>query len=669
MTLPSLPVSADERERLEACVRERIRRPGAIQPHGMVITADPVTWRVLQVSENSLDVIGIPTDEVLGSTVGDLLGDAALEQLAAVLAGTIGAANPVPLKLLGTALDAIVHLVDEVAVIDLEVTPPLSGFTSLPSVYEAVGRLALLSTREQLWAHAAEELHHLTGFDRVMIYHFHDDGHGQVVGERRSDDSMEAYLGLHYPASDIPHQARELYLTKLSRTIASTDELVYQLVPAENPVTGEPLDLSSSELRSVSPHHLQFMRNIGQASTLSFSLIVEGELVGMITCAHRTERRLPYALRQALEVFAGQVALLLGTMAQMTRMVRANELLGIRQSLVEKYTHHGDLVHALQSGSVTMLDLVPAAIGVIYDKGRLHVMGEVDQRAAVDQILTRLHGDLGALPIASESLTTDYPELADQDLTLAGMLVVPFGDTGDFLAWFRSEITETIDWLGDQTVSNRDSTLSPRNSFSAWSASVSGVAEPWGMLEDAALGLAYDLDRARDRLAEAELAKSALRDALTGLPNRRLVMDRLVQSVAASARGRGVAVLFIDIDSFKELNDTYGHETGDAVLSEVAQRFLSVTRSSDTVARLGGDEFVVVCHESSPEAARSVAERLHASLSTPLTMGGRELTVTASIGLAVSGSGDTATSVLRRADQLMYRAKRAGKNQTAHDDE
>jgi chemotaxis family two-component system sensor kinase Cph1 len=663
VTIPSFSLPA-ERERLENCVREPIRRPGLIQPHGVLLTAQKDSWTVAQASANSAILLGLEMEKLLGRPLAHLVGAEAVERLSAALAGRNGAANPVPVECGGHRFEAVVHEADGLVVLELEPELPAEEFSSPSMVYAAVNRLSTFSSREQLWADAARELATLTGFDRVMIYHFHPDGHGQVVAEVRADDGMEPYLGLHYPASDIPAQARELYLAKVSRTIFSTEDVTFPLVPTENPVTGQPLDLSSAELRSVSPHHLQFMRNMGQASTLSFSLIFNGALIGMITCAHRSPRRLPYTLRRGLEVFSNQVALQLSAMSEIARLTRGAELLGMRARLVDQFSSDDDTVQSFLHGPVTMLDLVPAGGAALSVKGHLSTVGNSPDATQLDPLLERLR-DTGALPFASESLAWEHPELARMVPSVAGLLVVPFGGQGDYLAWFRPEITETTRWLGDQSESNRDSTLSPRNSFSAWSESVSGKAEPWRGLDAEAIELGRDLDSALMRRAEAALAHLGMHDALTGLPNRRLFLERLHGALTTHVPGGGLAVLFVDIDSFKTINDVLGHDGGDSVLLQVAERIHSATRTTDTLARFGGDEFVVLCVNTGREGAQKAAHRVLEALRRPLDVAGQDVSVTASIGVATASHDDTPTTLIRRADASMYRAKRAGKDRVS----
>jgi diguanylate cyclase (GGDEF)-like protein/PAS domain S-box-containing protein len=173
------------------------------------------------------------------------------------------------------------------------------------------------------------------------------------------------------------------------------------------------------------------------------------------------------------------------------------------------------------------------------------------------------------------------------------------------------------------------------------------------------------IDNSERRALQMTLAHQALHDPLTGLPNRALFLDRLDQALARLHRSDGaIAVLFLDLDRFKLVNDTCGHQAGDEVLRAVAALFEGVLRPMDTVARLGGDEFAVCCEQlADPSEAVRLAERLTAAVSQPFQVQGREFYVTPSIGIVigVGGSGETAHTLLRDADAAMYHAKERGR--------
>ena len=656
------PLPPGELERLAECVLEPIRFPGAVQRHGAVIIADPSSHLITHVSDNTREVLGAEPLALLGRGLDQVLDEAALRGLASVLDERSRVGNPVLITRGDREFDLIAHPLDGRLVIELEpheATPA----SMTQGTRGAMRRLVQARSVAELWARTAHELRAITGFDRVMVYHFHPDQHGEVVAEARADD-LESYLGLHYPASDIPAQARALYVTKLSRMIVDSHaEPAALLADAGRPQV-ESIDLSMTELRAVSPHHREFMRNMGQTSTFSLSLVLNGELVGMITCAHRTERCLPFNIRDGLEIFANQVSLQLASMREIERLAFRNEVREIRSAIVSQLARADDLVDGLLHGHLTVLDLIPADGAAIRIGDQLEVIGAAPDRAALDLLGGHLAREADRAELVSEFLAVDHPDLAAAMPGVAGLLVRRLGSSGDYLAWFRGERRQTVKWLGDMSLGNRVSTLSPRNSFSEWVQEVGGTTEPWGALVQEARELANDLQASLLQRAQSQLADLALRDPLTGLPDRRLFMDRLQQAIVHAPHG--LAVLFLDIDRFKSINDEFGHAAGDLALIHVADAVAASARSTDTVARLGGDEFVVLAAGLTRDEARALADRILEAISAdpPGAPGWR---VSGSIGIAMVEDDETADAshLLSAADTAMYRAKEAGRGQVA----
>ena len=657
----------DEQRRLDECVQEPIRAPGTIQPHGALLAVQPHTLDIVFVSENCDEILGTSARSLLGRPLGDFTG----QTWAADNLGEMPVGNPIPFERDLRRFETIVHRDGPLHIVEFEPLDSRAGRAEAPdrsavAVYGAMHRLARVRSPRALWADAARELRDLTGFERVTIYSFHPDGHGEIVAEELVD-GMEPYLGLHFPASDIPEQARQLYLTKLSRQIADNSGATSALVTLPGG-DAQSLDLGSAELRSVSPHHLQFMRNMGQASTLSLSLVREGELIGMITLAHRTPHRVTYLLRQGLEVLANQIALQLNSMDEIDRLRAEVEVRRIRATLIDQpgvraSTDTAELATALFSGDLTVLNLVPADGAVLSLAGTRTTVGTVPSDEAIIDLDDWALGRGIDKSYVSESLSVDDPDLAARLTGVAGILLVPLPGSGDFIAWFRAEITDSVSWLGDQSRENRVTPLSPRTSFSSWTQSVTGRCAPWNGLEREAEELSRDLAGVMVRHAEARLAALAMRDALTGLPNRRLLMNRLNRALSAPARE--TTLLFIDLDSFKQINDVYGHEAGDRVLRHTSQRILDRTRASDTVARLGGDEFVVLCEGTNRTEAAAMARRVIDAIRQPIMIDGTPLIVTASVGIADADPAATAEDLLRGADVAMYRAKKSGRNRVS----
>lgn len=625
-----------EIQRSRECAAEPIRTIGRIQSHGIIFAVDEVTDAVVMASENESRWLGLTL-----RGAGDATFDWALTQGLAI--------DPVRAQFDGKQYDVIVHRGTSPLIVELE--PVVAGLDYVRTgVVGAIQLLASITDPDELRQAAAREIKRITGYDRVMCYHFHEDGHGQVVADEREPD-MEPYFGLHFPASDIPSQARALYLEKRSRVIADTDDPGLTLETILNPAPE--FDLGLSELRASSPHHLQFMRNMGQVSTVSFAVVAGGRLTGMFTCAHRTPRRIPVLLRRALEVLASQVASQMIAADQIRALRRQLEARQRRASITAPLYGRRDAGDVLMTGERTVLDIVPADGAILRLNRVVHTVGLVPDP---ELVLTEL-GVGSHTPLITDALATDQPELARRLPGVAGVLAIPLGADGDTLIFFRGEVARSVDWLGDQRSGNRDQPLSPRRSFSAWREEVRGQSLPWAEHADDAFELGEDIRNALAARAQAELAELAWRDALTGLHNRRFLDDRLEELLRDAT---AAAVVFLDLDDFKRINDTHGHETGDAVLATVGKRLAGVSRAVDVVARLGGDEFIIVCVGAGAEDAAAIASRALGAIAEPIAVEGALVSIAGSAGVVIVERGSSAGQVLKAADDAMYDAKRAG---------
>ena len=275
---------------LNDCEREPIHIPGAIQPFGVLLAVDE-QMNVTQVSENVSEHLSLGVDEALDRPLSEIVDPAGAEEVRSVLREQRWHdANPLSIGASGKLFDGIVHHHEGVAILELEPNPETSDERSIHHPFRAaLLRVQRASTLSELAAIITEEMRRTTGFERVMFYRFHEDGSGSVDAEAR-DAVHEPYLGLRYPASDIPAQARRLYLQNWLRLIFDADQKPARIVPALRPDTGAPLDLSFSVLRSVSPIHIEYMKNMGVRASMSISLIVRNQLWGLISCLNHTVR-------------------------------------------------------------------------------------------------------------------------------------------------------------------------------------------------------------------------------------------------------------------------------------------------------------------------------------------------------------------------------------------
>lgn len=490
---------------LTNCDREPIHVPGAIQPHGVLLALDAEHDRVEMASGNAGPMFGVDPSAVLGASLVDLLGheaaghvrDSAARERAEVLHLEVDAFAARGAQL-PTYVDAVVHRSGDRVVVELEGAEAQGdALLTYRAARGAMQRLARTASVVELAEGLVGEIADLTGFDRVMVYRFDEEWNGEVVAESRRPD-LNPFLGLHYPATDIPAQARRLYTVNWIRLIADISYVPVPIVPVLDPATGNPLDLSHSTLRSVSPIHVEYLSNMGVTASMSVSLVVDGRLWGLIACHHYSgPHPLSLDVRSASE-FLGQVSSQL-----VAERERADARAAVRRSeqlLAEVQSATSSAPAPLEALMSTdaLLALMDAGGAALCFDGVVTTYGAVPDEAALRRIAELLRGP-ESQPGTSAQLELLDPELAGVAETAAGALVI--GSAPDrWLCWVRPELREVVDWGGDPTnkalalAEGPEVRLSPRKSFEKWQQDVrgrSGRWEPWHL--DHATALASHL--------------------------------------------------------------------------------------------------------------------------------------------------------------------------------
>ena len=294
---------------LTNCDREPIHIPGAIQPYGFLLTLDPATRRVVQASANTAALIGRTAGSLIGQDLGCVLGP---DRQAEVEAGFATLTEQA--RLLGARLTAVAgepfykiiqHQYDGLLWLEFEpVVESTAGPLEVSALNDSLGQLLAAPTLRELCRRTVAQVRALTGFDRVAIYRFAADESGEIIAEDCAA-GMAPWLGLRYPASDIPRQARAMYLKNWLRFIPDARYEPVPVLPAHAPGAARPPDMTYAVLRSVSPIHLEYLRNLGSAATMTISLISDDQLWGMITCHHRVPHLVSYELRELCQ-FTGK---------------------------------------------------------------------------------------------------------------------------------------------------------------------------------------------------------------------------------------------------------------------------------------------------------------------------------------------------------------------------
>lgn len=523
------------------CDREPIHIPGAILPHGAMLVLDPDTLVVLQAAGDLPGLLGTSIQAILGHSAEKLFTPTQTDHVRALSAEfdlhtprhLLDPALRIPA---GRKLDASMHRRDGVLVMEFEAAEttdrfaadPLAGVVHMIKGFDAAGSLQALC---QL---AAERVRAVAMYDRVLVYRFMQDGSGWVIAES-CEPHLEPFLDLHYPAADIPQQARALYLKNWLRLITQVNYDPAPLTPPDNPRTGLPLDMTHAVLRDVSPIHREYLRNMGIDASMSISIVCGGQLWGLIACHHYSPRRLARHLRAVCELFGSMFSLQLEARERgeafearlASRMVLQNLMLNLASAddygvgLTQQSPNLLDYIH----GGEASLDGTRrggVAVGV---KGQLSYLGITPDET---QILSLIEWLNTHMPQTEGVYSTDRlgevwpPALAFADVA-SGILVISVSpEPSDFIIWFRPEMVSNVSWAGAPTKHVEPGPdggrLLPRHSFKLWKETVLARCAPWTQADmDAGFDLRVSLLHVvlrRINLATRERKKAAERDKL-----------------------------------------------------------------------------------------------------------------------------------------------------------
>ncbi|QNE31339.1 GAF domain-containing protein [Sphingomonas sp. NBWT7] len=482
------------------CDREPIHIPGAIQPHGLVLIADPATRRVVAGAGRLEQVFG---DDWLGGSLDTMIAQDVSALLSTLVAGPGGTIRGATIMLQDRRFDVTIHQAAPWLIVELEpasAEPLLAGemLSWMDSIAAGFERAATIPS---LCARAAIAFRTLTGFDRVMIYRFLDDDAGRVVGEDR-DPALHSFMNHHFPASDIPRQARALYVRNRTRVIPDAG---YEPAPLR-PAGFETVDLSDVALRSVSPIHVQYLHNMGVAASASISIVKDGILWGMIACHHRTPRIMPLDVRLAGAALAGGLARQIRTKEEAEsyrerlalRMAEDSLVPALKPSLRRAVADRHEEIRRMIDGD---------GLALIHSDG-IEMYGHCPERADVAALGRWLVGRNNTDILATRHLTELMPgseRFADR---ASGILALPVPEEGATLIWFRVEQVEEIEWAGNPhkgVALDSNAQLTPRTSFESWRESVHCRSRRWTLEQVEA---AHRLRRA---MREASDARERLR--------------------------------------------------------------------------------------------------------------------------------------------------------------
>ncbi|MDZ7651646.1 MAG: GAF domain-containing protein [Burkholderiaceae bacterium] len=637
---------------LSNCERELIHLAGSVQPHGVLLVID-VERRVLQATANAAALLGHSADSLLGRPLADLGGDLDARVAQSVLDLEPERTAPLTCSVdcAGTraaieggisCLPGLGWMVEIEPLAGAAETVSLDGDLLIRQLGSAIQQLSTASSLGVLADGTVKAVRELTGYDRVMVYRFDPDGHGKVIAEARHP-RLEPLLGHHYPATDIPQRARELYLRNRVRVLVDVDYTPSPLVPRRPPGHEAELDMSLSYLRSMSPLHLQYLKNMGVTATLVVSLVREGRLWGLIACHHDAPRNLRYAVRTAAELIAEVVVTRIAAIENYAQAQVAIRVRQLEQRLIDATSVEGDWRHALLRQPQTLLQPLEATGAALFYEDEIQTTGEVPSTPELRNLRQWVDRQTTDGLYASHAVARDHPEFGSLTATASGVLAVRLSAARpDYLMWFRKEQLLTVTWAGDPhkpMEGNDPLELSPRRSFAAWSEIVRGTAAPWAPADLAlarAIGAALVdiiLQVYAVRLLVAEHQLTQVRRTVVGSSEPVVIADangRLMLANAAFlalaqrpslaappplASLEDLATLFVDSDKARRhLNDARQlHKAwrGELALTRRTGEAMPVGVRLETVSGPGGRllGFVVILLDFSARHRASAARR------------------------------------------------------------
>jgi two-component system, chemotaxis family, sensor kinase Cph1 len=472
---------------LTPCEREPIHIPGAIQPHGALLALQPADFSLAAYSANAPALFGVEPADLHHRPLDALISNALATGIReAADAGELDGSNPFrgtgTLPSTGAMMDFAVHSHDDLIIVEAEPT----ALSTLPNALpRTMVRLRDATSLAELGRLTVESIRALSGFERVLIYRFDAEWNGEAIAEDKIPDLEPSLLGLHFPESDIPRQARELYARNHSRFVPDRDAAPVSLLSLGTRDSGRPLDLTFARLRALSPIHLEYHRNLSVNGSMSVSVMKHGRLWGLVIGHHRQPLLVPPSLRMAITLLVDAFAMRLTEVETAEDWGERRDHVATHARLLEQMAGADDFVPALTNGPVTMAHLFNVGGAAVIRDGEVHLVGETPPPEAVLDMAEalRARSDKGH-PVATDHLTGISTHFAPYSAIASGALAVFFGpEHRDALLWFRPEVTHTITWGGDPSkpvsFEAGQTRILPRRSFERWIERMRCYSQPW----------------------------------------------------------------------------------------------------------------------------------------------------------------------------------------------
>ncbi len=645
-----------------------------LQSFGTLLVIDKITLKILQYSENAVDFLKTPASDFMSSIITQYListdpnfdtqswliqSDKKYNQFNWTNAHTD------PIKIW-----AYIHQQNNVIILEIEAADnKIDLERDALFVFDEFSNLKIDQSNENIRFISnfiCKEIQRITDYDRVILYQFEHDDSGVVLGEAIKN-GLESYMGLHFPATDVPHYVRKMYLSQPLRYIPDVNDSALSLLSTIPEKSLPSIDLSNALLRSVSPVHIEYLRNMSVASALSIAIIHDNKLWGLIACQHKTAKKLPMYYRFGLLLSAELIVKQLENIAERHDAREKDAILQLHETIQPVIESQPDLISGFNmTKDIISLMLAADSVALLYDNN-ISTFGETPTAEQIKNLSDWLFKHYQSEIFVTHTLPSAYPASQEYTNLAAGLLAIPLtSDANHYLLFFRKEIIRKVTWAGNpgHVLIKKGTAYSPRNSFQLWAETVANQAKPWKKYRiTAAKAIKSIFD---NKQLDMLLKRQVQHDSLTGLYNRRTLIQNLTKEISRAKRTeKQLAVLMLDIDFFKRVNDTFGHSAGDMVLKKISGVLQKVIRNYDYAYRYGGEEFLLMINGLTlDEATQKSTQILQEIRNLKLIYNETTLPqMTISIGVSLSPKhGENPEKLIEMADEALYQAKKSGRD-------
>lgn len=474
------------------CGKLPIHQTNAIQPHGVLIAVDKQLKTIVQVSDNIHELLKKPAEEIAGSPVSTVLTQQSIDHIQEALNERFDVKLPLQLSFHGNAPEestlCLIHIADDYIIIEGELKKYYQGSTR--KFIDAYQRLKLVmqyilpcNTLNDVCQVAAKQLKKMTGFDKVMIYRFDEDWNGTVVAEE-AEAGMETYLGLTFPASDIPKPAREMYVKNPYRLIPDREYTPSKLYPLLNPLSNSFTNLLNADLRSVANVHIEYLKNMGVVASMSARILYNDRLWGLIACHHREAKYLSFEECSEVEMISGIISQKINSLQYAESILLKEDLARQFAFIAERIVTTKGIMDAFNNNADLLRKFLNADGIALSWEGHITTEGSTPYPGDIETLVYWLRQKArdhtfhqNQLPLAFE----ESKSFADKG---SGILALPIQpDKGNYLIAFRPELVRTISWGGNPNEAVQfeagSSVYHPRHSFQIWKENFYNTAKDW----------------------------------------------------------------------------------------------------------------------------------------------------------------------------------------------